>query len=68
LFWASRFVAPPHLWCVGRSSRRAIRSITFALHFISRFGGSASIPLALSAFRRHKRMKKKQRKINFLLA
>ena len=33
-----------------RASRRAIRSITFAP--FGRFGGSATIPLAVAAFRR----------------
>jgi hypothetical protein len=45
LIWASRFVA-----CFASSSRRAIRSITFApsasLRSPCRYGGSATIPLA----------------------
>jgi hypothetical protein len=45
--WASRFVAQAHQRCAPRSSRRAIRSITFT-PAASRhaFGGSAAIPLA----------------------
>jgi hypothetical protein len=34
-------------------SRRAIRSITFGLHFIQPFGGSATIPLAKMHFRKN---------------
>jgi hypothetical protein len=46
--------------CASARSRRAIRSITFALHgfAVSRFGGSATIPLATNVSKKAKRTPK----------